>query len=440
MACNHNRASSQWGDCNRRAGGARSGPHRWAPDYDQGVTELVSLADVRAAAVELEAVVRRTPLEPARDPALPGVFLKCENLQRAGSFKIRGAYMRVAKLSSEQRARGVVAASAGNHAQGVALAAATLGARATVFMPAAAPLPKVAATRGYGAEVILGGAAVDDALESAHRFADETGATLIHPFDHRDIVTGQGTIALEILDRLPETDVIVTAVGGGGLVAGIAAAAKQRRPGIRVVGVQAEGAAAYPDSLAAGKPVRLDKMQTIADGIAVGKPGEVPFSHVLELVDEIVTVTEEDISVALLSLLERNKLVVEPAGAAAYAALLSGAVAHESATVAVLSGGNIDPLLLMRLIEHGLAASGRFLRCNLRCADRPGALASILQLVGAHGGNIVDVYHQRSDPRLHLGEVSVDLSIETRGSEHAADIVAVLRDAGYFLTEAGSSI
>lgn len=404
------------------------------------MNELVSLADIRTAAAELETVVRRTPLEPSRDPALPGVHLKCENLQRAGSFKIRGAYMRVSRLAPAQRERGVVAASAGNHAQGVALAAATLGAHATVFMPAAAPLPKVAATKGYGAEVVLGGDTVDEALESARRFAEESGATLIHPFDHPDIVAGQGTIALEILDKLPETATIVAAVGGGGLVAGVAAAAKRLRPDLRIVGVQAEGAAAYPESLAAGKPVRLDKMQTIADGIAVGKPGEVPFAHVVDLVDEMVTVTEEDISVALLSLLERNKLVVEPAGATAYAALLSAAVAYEGPTVAVLSGGNIDPLLLMRLIEHGLAASGRYLRCNLRCADRPGVLASVLELVGAHGGNIVDVYHQRSDPRLHVGEVSVDLSIETRGAEHASRIVAVLRDAGYFLTEAGSSI
>ncbi|GAB3649715.1 threonine ammonia-lyase [Glycomyces tarimensis] len=404
------------------------------------MNELVTLADVRAAAAELEGTVRRTPLEPSRDPALSSVFLKCENLQRAGSFKIRGAYMRVSRLSPEQRRRGVVAASAGNHAQGVALAASTLGARVTVFMPESAPLPKVAATKGYGAEVILGGASVDDALESAHRFAEETGATLIHPFDHRDIVAGQGTIALEILEQLPETATIVVSVGGGGLIAGIAAAAKQLRPGIRIVGVQAAGAAAYPDSLEAGKPMRLDRMQTIADGIAVGKPGEVPFAHVVDLVDEIVTVTEEDISRSLLSLLERNKLVVEPAGATAYAALLNQSVAHEEPTVAVISGGNIDPLLLMRLIEHGLAASGRFLRCNLRCADRPGALASILQRVGAYGGNIVDVYHQRGDPRLHVGEVSVDLSIETRGSEHATEIVAALRDAGYFLTVAGSSI
>ncbi|WP_026928949.1 threonine ammonia-lyase [Glycomyces tenuis] len=404
------------------------------------MNELVTLADIRAAAAELEAVVRRTPLEPSRDPALPSVHLKCENLQRAGSFKIRGAYMRVSRLSAEQRRRGVVAASAGNHAQGVALAAATLGIRATVFMPAGAPLPKVAATKGYGADVILGGATVDDALESAHRFAEETGATPIHPFDHRDVVAGQGTIALEILEQLPETAAIVTAVGGGGLAAGIAAAAKELRPDIRVVGVQAEGAAAYPGSLEAGKPVRLEAMHTIADGIAVGKPGEVPFAHVADLVDEIVTVTEEDISVALLSLLERNKLVAEPAGATAYAALLSGAARAEGPTVTVISGGNIDPLLLMRLIEHGLAASGRYLRCNLRCADRPGALASILELVGTHGGNIVDVYHQRSDPRLSVGEVSVDLSIETRGSEHATEIVAVLRDAGYFLTVPGSSI
>lgn len=402
--------------------------------------ELVSLEEVREAAAALRGIVRRTPLEPSRDPALGGVHLKCENLQRAGSFKIRGAYMRVSRLTAEEKQRGVVAASAGNHAQGVALAASSLGTRATVFMPEAAPLPKVAATRGYGAKVVLGGGSVDEALLEARRFAERTGATLIHPFDHRDIVAGQGTIALEILDQLPETATIVASVGGGGLVAGIAAAAKQLRPDIRVVGVQAEGAAAYPDSLAAGQPVRLDKMQTIADGVAVGRPGDVPFAHVKDLVDEVVTVTEEDISRALLSLLERNKLVVEPAGAVAYAALLEGSISHERHTVAVVSGGNIDPLLLMRLIEHGLAASGRYLRCNLRCPDRPGALASVLELVGSCGGNIVDVYHQRSDPRLSVGEVSVDLSIETRGSEQAADIVAALRDAGYFLTVAGSSI
>ncbi|MEV3935216.1 threonine ammonia-lyase [Glycomyces sp. NPDC049804] len=404
------------------------------------MTELVTLTDVRAAAADLAGIVRRTPLEPSRDPVLDGVHLKCENLQRAGSFKIRGAYMRVSHLTEAERALGVVAASAGNHAQGVALAASTLGIRCTVFMPESAPLPKVAATKGYGAHVILGGHTVDDALESAHRFAAETGATLIHPFDHRDIVAGQGTIALEILEQMPETGTIVTAVGGGGLIAGIAAAAKQLKPGIRIIGVQAEGAAAYPHSLAAGRPVRLDKMNTIADGIKVGRPGDVPFAHVARLVDEIVTVTEEDISRALLSLLERNKLVVEPAGATAYAALLNYSVEYDAPTVAVLSGGNIDPLLLMRLIEHGLGASGRFMRANLRCADRPGALASILQLVGAYGGNIVDVYHQRSDPRLSVGEVAVDLSIETRGSEHATEIVAALRDAGYFVSVEGPSI
>jgi len=417
-----------------RVGPCRSG------HYDRGVTELVTLSDVRAAAAELEGIVRRTPLEPSRDPVLDGVHLKCENLQRAGSFKIRGAYMRVSRLSEAERRHGVVAASAGNHAQGVALAASTLGIHSTVFMPESAPLPKVAATKGYGAEVILGGLTVDDALEAAHEFAEKTGATLIHPFDHRDIVAGQGTIALEILDQLPETATIVTSVGGGGLIAGIAAAAKQLKPGIRIIGVQAEGAAAYPGSLAAGKPVRLDKMHTIADGIKVGRPGDVPFAHVASLVDEIITVTEEDISRALLSLLERNKLVVEPAGATAYAALLNYSIAYEAPAVAVLSGGNIDPLLLMRLIEHGLGASGRFMRANLRCADRPGALASILQRVGAYGGNIVDVYHQRSDPRLSVGEVSVDLSIETRGSEHATEIVAALRDAGYFVSVEGLSI
>ncbi|MCN0179936.1 threonine ammonia-lyase [Salinispora arenicola] len=404
------------------------------------MTKLVGLDDVRAARELLAGVVRTTPLEPSRplSGALGGpVWLKCENLQRAGSYKVRGAFVRISRLSAAERAEGVVAASAGNHAQGVALAAGLVGTHATVFMPVNAPLPKVAATKGYGAQVELVGNTVDESLVAAQTYAERTGATLIHPFDHRDVVAGQGTVALEILEQCPQVRTIVAGVGGGGLVSGIAVAAKALRPDVRVVGVQAATAAAFPPSLAAGEPVRLPSFGTIADGIAVGRPGELTFRHVRALVDEVVTVREEDISRALLMLLERGKQVVEPAGAVGVAALLSGAVDVEAPVVAVLSGGNIDPLLMLRVIENGLAAAGRYLRVTVRCSDRPGQLASLLSEIAAQGANVVDVGHQRANPHLRLGEVEVALSVETRGTEHSDRLIGVLRASGYQVVFAG---
>ncbi|GAB3504514.1 threonine ammonia-lyase [Phytohabitans suffuscus] len=398
------------------------------------MTDLLTLDDVQAARELLGDVVRVTPLEPSRPltAALDGpVWLKCENLQRAGSYKVRGAYVRIARLSPEERARGVVAASAGNHAQGVALAAGLLGARSTVFMPVGAPIPKVSATKGYGARIEFAGGTVDDALEAAREYAERTGAVLIHPFDHVDVIAGQGTVALEILEQCPEVGTIVTGLGGGGLLSGIAVAAKALRPDIRIIGVQADGAAAYPPSLEAGAPVRLPQLSTIADGIAVGCPGDITFAHVSKLVDDVVTVTEEDISRALLMLLERSKLVVEPAGAVGVAALMSGAVKAEPPVVAVLSGGNIDPLLLLRLIEHGLAAAGRFLRFTVRCGDQPGELAALLAQIAEQRANVVDVLHTRHNPRLRLGEVEVALSVETRGPEHSDKLIGALRARGY---------
>lgn len=373
-------------------------------------------------------------MEPSRPltAALGGpVWLKCENFQRAGSFKVRGAYVRIARLTERERACGVVAASAGNHAQGVALAAGLLGTEATVFMPVNAPLPKVAATKGYGAQVELVGATVDEALTAAEEFARRTGAVLIHPFDHRDVIAGQGTVALEILEQCPDVRTIVVGVGGGGLISGIAAAAKSLRPDVRVIGVQAEEAAAFPPSLAAGEPVRLPRLSTIADGIAVGCPGPVTYAHVSKLVDEIVTVSEEDISRALLMLLERGKQVVEPAGAVGVAALLAGTIQPRTPTVAVLSGGNIDPLLILRVIEHGLAAAGRYLRFTVRCGDRPGQLAALLGQIAEQRGNVIDVEHRRQNPHLRLGEVEVILSVETRGTEHSDRLINVLRGSGY---------
>jgi threonine dehydratase len=396
--------------------------------------DLLSLADIEAARELLTGVVRVTPLESSRPLSVSlGVptWLKCENQQRAGSYKVRGAYTRIARLSDAERARGVVAASAGNHAQGVALAAGLLGTRATVFMPEGAPLPKVTATKGYGATIEYAGNTVDDALVAARGFATRTGAVLIHPFDHPDVIAGQGTVGLEIIDQCPDVTMIVTAVGGGGLISGVAVAAKALRPDIRVVGVQARGAAAYPPSLAAGAPVKLDDCATIADGIAVMRPGDLTFAHVAKLVDEIVTVTDEDLSAALLVMLERHKMVVEPAGGAAVAALLTGAVKPDGPVVAILSGGNIDPMLLLRVIEHGLASAGRFLRLSVRCGDRPGELARLLAQIAEQRANIVDVAHSRQNPRLSFGEVEVALSVETRGPDHSAALIGVLRSAGY---------
>ncbi|MFB6670082.1 threonine ammonia-lyase [Streptomyces parvus] len=392
------------------------------------------LDDVRGAQKMLDGVARVTALEGSRHlTELVGapVHLKCENLQRTGSFKLRGAYVRISGLTPVERAAGVVAASAGNHAQGVALASSLLGVRSTVFMPVGAPLPKVAATREYGAEVRLHGQVVDETLAAAQRYAEETGAVFIHPFDHPDIVAGQGTVGLEILEQCPEVRTIVLGIGGGGFAAGVAVAVKALRPDIRIVGVQAEGAACYPPSLAAGYPVSLDAPATMADGIKVGRPGDVPFALVEELVDEVRTVTEDELSSALLLCLERAKLVVEPAGASPVAALLSEPKAFRGPVVAVLSGGNVDPLLMQRILRHGMSAAGRYLSLRLRLTDRPGALAALLATLTVADANVLDISHVRTDPRLGLTEAEVDLYLETKGPQHCADVEETLRSEGY---------
>ncbi|EHY88854.1 threonine ammonia-lyase [Saccharomonospora azurea] len=395
---------------------------------------LVSVDTIREARRLLESVVRKTPIERARDLEAPQggpVYLKCENLQRTGSFKIRGAYTRIHGLSEAERERGVVAASAGNHAQGVALAAALLGTKATVFMPERAPLPKLAATRGYGADVHLHGESLEEALVEATAFAERTGAVFIHPFDHPDIIAGQGTVGLEIVEQIPDVATVLVAAGGGGLVGGVASAVKAMKPDVRIVGVQAEGAAAFPLSLSAGNPVRLERTQTMADGIAVGAPGPITFEHVRSLVDDVVTVGEESLSRAVLLCLERRKLVVEPAGAATVAALLEHPGVFESPVVAVLSGGNVDPLLLLQIIQHGMTAAGRYLSLRLRVPDRPGSLAGVLTRVGELGANVLDVEHSRISGRLAMGEVEIALKLETRGPEHCADVATQLQRAGY---------
>ena len=394
--------------------------------------------EIARAADLLDGVAIRTPMEESRwlsKVAGGPVLLKAENLQRAGSFKIRGAYTRMARLNAEERGNGVVAASAGNHAQGVALAAQLLGIKAVVYMPHGAPIPKEKATRGYGAEVRFAGHTIDEALVEAREYAEETGAVLIHPFDHADIVAGQATCGVEILEQAPDVRTIVVPTGGGGLLAGIATVAKRANPEITVVGVQAEGAAAYPLSLGQGVPIALSSMSTMADGIAVGRPGDVPFEIVRSHVDEVITVNEESLSQAQLMLVERAKLVVEPAGAAAVAAVMDHPHHFPTPAVAVLSGGNIDPILLMNVLRHGMAVAGRYLDFRARIPDRPGGLARLLAELAEVEANVLDVVHQRTSSHLHIGEVEVELQVETRGSEHAEMVLAHLRACGYRVTE-----
>jgi threonine dehydratase len=398
----------------------------------------VGLADVEAARELLAGVAIETPMEESRWlSALAGgpVQLKCENLQRTGSFKARGAYVRIARLSAEERAHGVVAASAGNHAQGVALAAQLLGIRATVFMPEGAPIPKEKATRGYGADVSFHGRYLEDALVEAKAFAERTGAVLIHPFDHVDIVAGQGTAGLEILEQAPDVQTVLVPTGGGGLLAGIAIAIKALRPDVRLVGVQAAGAAAYPGSLAAGSPQALASMSTMADGIAVGLPGQITFAAVRDHVDQIVTVSEDSLARAVLAVLERAKMLVEPAGAAAVAAVLDDPTSFATPAVAVLSGGNVDPLLLGKVIRHGMAAAGRYLNLRVCIPDLPGGLAQLLTDISQVGANVLEVVHERISPSLHLDEVEVHLQLETRGAPHTEQVMQRLLDRGYRVFE-----
>jgi threonine dehydratase len=398
----------------------------------------VSLADIEAVADLVAEVAITTPMEESRwlQALVDGpVLLKCENLQRTGSFKIRGAYVRLSRLSAEERARGVVAASAGNHAQGVALAAKMLGIKATVFMPEGAPIPKTNATRGYGAEVRFHGEYLTQALVAAQAFSDETGAVFIHPFDHPDIVAGQGTTGLEILQQAPEAATVLVPTGGGGFIAGIAIAIKGLRPDVRIVGVQAEEAAAFPESLRQGTPVALEQMSTMADGIAVARPGDIPFAAIQKYVDDVVTVSEDSMSRALVMLLERAKMVVEPSGAAAVAALMDQPKAFGTPVVAVLSGGNVDPLLLGKLIRHGLASGGRYMNLQVHIPDRPGGLARLLAELADAGANVLEVSHDRTTTSLHIGEVEVRLQLETRGVAHAEGVLSRLREHGYQVIE-----
>ena len=394
----------------------------------------MEIGDIQQAADRIHGVIRDLPIQGARwlsDQVGGPVYLIPENLQRAGSFKIRGAYNRIAQLTDAERAKGVVAASAGNHAQGVALAGQLLGVKVTVFMPVDASIPKIEATRGYGADVRFHGTTVDEALVEARAFADETGAILIHPFDHEHVVAGQGTLGLEILEKIPDIKTVVVCTGGGGLLAGVAFAIKQRRPDVKVIGVQAEGASTYPQSMAEGHPVTRAQMNTMADGIAIARPGDIPFELIQEYVDEFRTVTEDELSRAVLMLLERAKLVVEPSGAAATAAVMNAPQEFEPPVAVTLSGGNVDSLVLLRIIRHGMAAAGRYLSISVHTPDFPGSLAGLLDVLKQHRANVVDVFHDRTDPRVSIGDVRIDVQMETRSAQQRDQIIAALSSAGY---------
>ncbi|MCU1584799.1 MAG: threonine ammonia-lyase [Microbacteriaceae bacterium] len=397
-----------------------------------------TLAEFERARVVVSQVAEVTPMESSRFLAeLLGapVYLKCENLQRTGSYKIRGGFNRISQLTDEEKSRGVVAASAGNHAQGVAFAARELGIAATIFMPVGVALPKLQATRHYGAEVVLRGHSVDEALRTAAEFAATTGAVFIPPFDHPDVVAGQGTLGLEILDQVPDLQTVIVPIGGGGLISGVASALKQKfaRDGriVRIIGVQAENAAPYPISLRNGVSTEITISPTIADGIAVNKPGLLNFEIVQQAVDEVITVSDDDIARAMLVLLERAKLVVEPAGAVSVAAIMTGQISSTGPTVAILSGGNIDPLVMERVISRGLAASDRYLKLRLMLPDRPGQLARIAELISEANANVVEVLHTRHGRNALISDVEIELSIETRGPEHVQRVLRHLIDAGY---------
>jgi threonine dehydratase len=399
--------------------------------------KLPTLDDFLATHENVRGIAIETPLIPSHwlsEQVGSEIWFKCESLQRTGAYKIRGAYNMISQLSEEEKKRGVVAASAGNHAQGVALAAQKLGIKATIYMPVGASLPKYQATLGYGANVVLSGAIFDETLVAAKEFSAQTGAVFIPPFDHVDIVRGQGTVALEIMDQLPDVDNIVVCLGGGGLTAGVALAAKLKAQAtgrkIKVYAVQAELAAAYPPSLKAGKPVEVKVHPTIADGIAVARPGKLPFEIIDKYVDKVVTVSEDEIALAMLAVMERSKLVVEAGGVVGAAAVMSGKLKLKGKSAIVLSGGNIDPLLLQRVIRHGLAASQRYTNVSVMLPDRPGQLVRTAEAVAAARANVVEVLHTRHGNGLQISEVELNLSIETRGKEHRDELMKSLKAAG----------
>jgi threonine dehydratase len=402
----------------------------------------VSLADIQSARNTIRDVIVATPLLPARRLSVElgaNIFYKAENTQYSGSFKIRGAYNTIAHLSDAERARGLIAPSAGNHAQGVAQAAQMCGVKATIVMPERAPLTKVMATRSFGAEVVLHGASFDDAVAHARDLQQRHGYTYIHAFDHPRVIAGQGTIGLELAEALPRLDLLVVPIGGGGLIGGIAIALKALQPDVHIIGVQAAGCAPVPASLAAGRPIAVARASTIADGIAVKCPGELTLPIIQRYVDEVVTVTDEEIVMAIAHVVQMSRLVVEGAGAAGVAALLSGKVpVSPGATVAtILCGGNIDATLLTRVLEQSLVRQGRFLLLRTSVEDRPGNLAPLLNCVAEAGANVIDIFHRRAAWLVPVDRTGIELVLEVRDEAHAQAVTAHLDAAGYHCERTG---
>ncbi|MDF9744457.1 threonine ammonia-lyase [Natrinema salsiterrestre] len=397
---------------------------------------MLELADILEARERVRETSRHTPLEHSHTySSMTGadIRLKLENFQRTGAFKIRGATNRIATLSEDQKDAGVVTASAGNHAQGVALAATRSGVDSKIVMPEHAPISKVKATKSYGAEVVLSGRDYNEAAERAHEIEREEGRTYVHAFDDEYVMAGQGTIGLEILDDCPDVETVVVPIGGGGLISGIATAIKEQKPDTRVIGVQAEGASSAATSLEKGERVSLDGVDTIADGIATRSVGEQTFPHIQEYVDEVVTVSDPEIAVALVYLLERSKTLVEGAGAVALAAVLFEHFDYEEGEVIVpaLCGGNIDLNTLTNVIVRGLVETGRYLKIRTVLKDRPGALEDLLDIFTAHRANIYAIHHDRTSREVEMSDTEVEIELEMRGPDHVDAFLSDLREAGY---------
>lgn len=394
---------------------------------------MLTLDKIYKASHVLRSVIRKTDLihAPLVNPDSE-IYLKTENLQITGSFKVRGAYYMMSQLTEEEKARGVIACSAGNHAQGVALAAAKNHIKSLICLPDGAPISKVEATKSYGAEVCMVNGVYDDAYQKALELKEEKNYTFVHPFDNEDVIAGQGTIGLEILEQMPDVEAVIVPIGGGGLISGVAFAIKNLNPNIKVYGVQASGAPSMRNSIRDGKIECLDHVSTIADGIAVKEPGEHTFQYVSQYVDEIVTVTDDEISAAILALIERQKLIAEGAGAASVAAAMFNKVPIQGKkTVCLVSGGNIDVTILSRVIKRGLIKSGRTCQLNIALIDKPGQLKGVSQIIADLGGNVISVHHERANEGEDVNGCYLRVELETRNYEHIAQIRKALTDAGY---------
>lgn len=398
---------------------------------------MLTIDKVFHASVVLKNIIRPTPLAKAYGIAPDcQLYLKPENLQNTGSFKLRGSGYKIAMLSEEEKKRGVIACSAGNHAQGVALAASKCGIQSLICLPDSAPISKIEATKGYGAQVCLVEGCYDDAYAKALELRDEKGYTFVHPFDDENVIAGQGTIGLEIVNDLDDIDAVIVPIGGGGLISGVAKAVKELKPSCQVIGVQAEGAASMYEALRQDKIITLPKVGTIADGIQVKTAGELTFDMCRKYVDKVVTVSESEIAAAILTILEKQKLITEGAGAVSVAAVMSGKIDVKGKTVcALLSGGNVDVTMLERIIKHGLTAEGRVASFSTVLPDQPNALATYLAVLSHEGVNVLEVYHERSSMKVGVGSCRVRMVVETRNHQHIQQLYRYLAEKGYTIKE-----